>query len=257
MNYKSLLVEVENHVAKISFNRPQVLNAFDAETITELDNLIEYIAYDETIYCVIFSGREGNFAAGADITNMVNMNPKEAYEFSFSKTFSKIEALPQPTIAAVSGYALGAGCELALACDFRIAAQSAKFGLPEIKIGIMPGAGGTQRLPRLIGIARAKELIMLGNNIDAATALSYGLVNKVVADEELLNEAVSLAKKLAAGPPEALKAAKKVINIGVDLDLKAGIELEAISWSNLFSTQDQKEGMQAFLEKRKPIFKGI
>ena len=135
-----------------------------------------------------------------------------------------------------------------------IAAQSAKFGLPEIKIGIMPGAGGTQRLPRLIGIARAKELIMLGNNIDAATALSYGLVNKVVADEELLNEAVSLAKKLAAGPPEALKAAKKVINIGVDLDLKAGIELEAISWSNLFSTQDQKGGNASIFRKKEAHF---
>ncbi|NLB88794.1 MAG: enoyl-CoA hydratase/isomerase family protein [Syntrophomonadaceae bacterium] len=256
MNYEFLLVEIENHVAKITFNRPQVLNAFDAQTINELDHLLDLIAADETIYCVIFNGSEGNFAAGADITNMVAMKPKEAYEFSFSKTFSKIEDLPQPTIAAVAGYALGAGCELALACDFRIAGRSAKFGLPEIKLGIMPGAGGTQRLPRLIGIARAKELIMLGNNIDAESALAYGLVNKVVADEVLLDEAMNLAKKIAAGPPEALKAAKKVINYGVDLDLKAGIELEAISWSNLFSTQDQKEGMQAFLEKRKPNFKG-
>lgn len=256
MDYKFLTVEIENHIAKVMFNRPEVLNAFDAETINELDNLLDFIATNETIYCVVFSGSKGNFAAGADITNMVTMNPKEAYEFSFSKTFSKLEALPQPTIAAVSGYALGAGCELALACDFRIASINAKFGLPEIKLGIMPGAGGTQRLPRLIGIARAKELIMLGSNINAESALSYGLVNKVVADEELLAEALALAKKLAAGPPEALKAAKKVINYGVDLDLKAGIELEAISWSNLFSTHDQKEGMQAFLEKRKANFNG-
>lgn len=256
MDYKFLSVEIENHIAQVSFNRPEVLNAFDAETIDELDNLMDFIATNETINCVVFSGSKGNFAAGADITNMVTMNPKEAYGFSFNKTFSKIENLPQSTIAAVAGYALGAGCELALACDFRIAADNAKFGLPEIKLGIMPGAGGTQRLPRLIGIARAKELIMLGHNINAQTALSYGLVNKVVADEELIDEALALAKKLAAGPPDALKAAKKVINYGIDLDLKAGIELEAISWSNLFSTHDQREGMEAFLEKRKPIFKG-
>lgn len=256
MDYKYLSIQVENHIAVVTFNRPEVLNAFDADTIMELDNLLDFMALNEKVYCVIFCGSEGNFAAGADITNMVAMNPQEAYGFSFNKTFSKIEALPQPTIAAVSGYALGAGCELALACDFRIASTSAKFGLPEIKLGIMPGAGGTQRLPRLIGMARAKELIMLGSNIEAESALAYGLVNRIVADEVLLDEALTLAKKIASGPPEAIKAAKKTINYGADLDLRSAIEMEAISWSKLFSTHDQKEGMQAFIEKRKPKFTG-
>ncbi|MGE5379666.1 MAG: enoyl-CoA hydratase/isomerase family protein, partial [Methylocystaceae bacterium] len=198
---------------------------------------------------------EKNFAAGADITDMVEGNPEFARFFAFKDTFNKVADLEKPTIAAVAGYALGAGTELALACDFRIAKANTRFGLPEIGIGIMPGAGGTQRLPRLIGLARAKEMIMLGGMVDAAAALSYGLVNKVV-EEEVVAEAMKLAAKLAKLPPIALRNAKQVINQGQSMELKMGIDLEAIAWASLFATEDQKEGMRAFVGKRKPEFKG-
>lgn len=253
-NYISL--EVSNHVATLTLNRPRVLNALNREMVDELDQAADAIARDLDIHVVILTGSGDHFAAGADISNMVNYGPEEARAFAFTSTFNKFESLPQPVIAAVKGYALGAGFELCLAADIRMAGSSARFGLPEINLGIMPGAGGSQRLPRLIGAAQAKELIYLGSNIDADTALSLGLVNHVFPDEELMIETMKMAGKLASKPPVALRMAKRTVNIGSNLDLKSGTELEAIAWGDLFASQDQKEGMQAFLEKRKPKFTG-
>jgi len=255
MSSQNLLLSKENGIAIVTINRPEVLNAFNRVTVDELDVLVEEISLDQEVRVVIFTGGEKHFAAGADITDMVEGNPEFARGFAFKDTFNKIADLNKPTIAAVAGYALGAGMELALSCDLRIAKSSARFGLPEIGLGIIPGAGGTQRLPRLIGAARAKEMIMLGGNIDANTALSYGLVNRVVEDN-VMEEALKLAAKLAKLPPIALRSAKQVVNQGQNMELKLGIELEAIAWANLFATEDQKEGMRAFIEKRKPTFKG-
>ena len=183
------------------------------------------------------------------------INPSRARQFSFSGVFNKIEALPVPVFAAIKGFALGGGLELALACDFRICSSGARLGMPEIKLGIFPGAGGTQRLPKLIGLSRARQMIYFGEIIDAVTAYQWGLCEWVV-DGEPVEQAKALAGKIIEKSPVALEAAKKTINYGVDKDLSSGITFEAIVWSDLFSTADQKEGMRAFHEKRKPEFKG-
>lgn len=256
MIWNHILLEVKDHVATLTLNRPRVLNALNREMVDELDQAADKIARDADIHVLIITGSGEHFAAGADITNMVDFVPEEARAFAFTPTFNKIESLPQPVIAAVKGYALGAGFELALAADIRLAGSSARFGLPEINLGIMPGAGGSQRLPRLIGAAQAKELIYLGHNIDASAALSLGLVNRMVTDEELLDEAKKMASRIASKSTVAIKMAKRTVNIGLNLDLKSATELEAIAWGDLFATHDQKEGMQAFIEKRKPQFKG-
>jgi len=239
----------------VTINRPEVLNALNRQTVDELDALVDELNRDQELRAIVFTGGEKHFAAGADITDMVEGNPEFAWGFAFKDTFNKIDDLNKPTIAAVAGYALGAGMELALACDLRVAKANVKFGLPEVSIGIMPGAGGTQRLPRLIGTARAKEMIMLGSMVDAAAALSYGLVNRVV-EEDVVEAALKLAAKLASLPPIALRSAKQVVNQGQSMELKLGIDLEAMAWANLFATEDQKEGMRAFIQKRKPEFKG-
>lgn len=256
MTFNHILLEVNDHIATLTLNRPQVLNALNREMVDEIDQAVDKISRDSDIRVVVLTGTGKHFAAGADVNDMSNMVPEEARNFAFGSTFNKLENLPQPVIAAVKGYALGAGFEIALAADIRLAGSSARFGLPEINLGIMPGAGGTQRLPRLIGCAHAKEIIFLGHNIDAGTALSLGLVNRVVEDEELMDEALKIAQKISAKPPLAVRMAKRTVNTGINLDITSGIELEAVSWSDLFATQDQKEGMQAFLEKRKPEFTG-
>ncbi|HOQ10697.1 MAG TPA: enoyl-CoA hydratase-related protein [Syntrophomonadaceae bacterium] len=256
MTFNHIVLEVSNYVATLTLNRPEVLNALNRSMVDEIDAAADIIARNRDIRVVLLTGAGKHFAAGADIKDMAQMVPDEARAFAFGSTFNKLENLPQPVIAAVKGYALGAGFEMALTADIRLAGSSARFGLPEINLGIMPGAGGTQRLPRLIGCSQAKELIFLGHNIDAPTALELGLVNRVVADEELLDEAFKMAEKMSAKPPIALKMAKRTINTGLNLDIKSGTELEAISWSDLFATEDQKEGMKAFLEKRKPKFTG-
>lgn len=256
MTFHHILLDIEDHIATVTLNRPRVLNALNRSMVDELDEAADIISRDKTVHVVILTGSEGNFAAGADVSNMVGFVPEEAREFTFSPTFNKFEGLSQPVIAAVTGYALGAGCELALTADIRLAGTSARFGLPEINLGIMPGAGGSQRLPRLIGQAAAKELIYLGHTIDAAAALSLGLVNRVIPDDQLGQEAHKMAARLAGKPPLALRMAKKTITTGMNLDLKSAIELEAIAWADLFASQDQKEGMKAFLEKRKPEFTG-
>ncbi|HEX3012622.1 MAG TPA: enoyl-CoA hydratase-related protein [Syntrophomonadaceae bacterium] len=251
---ENIILTVEDHIAVITLNRPTVMNALNKQMVTELDKTMDDIANNSEIKAVIITG-EKNFAAGADVSNMIEFNPEQARDFSFKDTFNKVENLRQPVIAAMEGYALGGGLELALACDLRIAAANAKFGLPEINLGIFPGAGGTQRLPRLIGAGRAKQIIYLGKMIDAPTALQYGLINQMVEDD-VKSKALNLAQKLAAKAPVALKLAKKAINSGLNTDLKTGIEFEAMTWGTLFATDDQKEGMRAFLDKRKPKFMG-
>lgn len=248
-----VLYEKTGNIGVLKVNRPKALNALSREVVDEIDGILEEIKADEEIRALIVTG-DGNFAAGADIVAMVELGPEEARKFLFSETFNKLEDLGIPTIAAICGYALGGGLELALTCDFRIASEDAKMGLPEITLGIMPGAGGTVRLPRLIGEAKAKEMIMLGGPIKAEEALRVGLVSKVVPKEELFDEAMKLAEKLSQRPKLALKAAKESINNG-KID-KAAVEKEADIWSSLFATQDQKEGMRAFVDKRKPQYIG-
>lgn len=255
MNYNHVLLTVEKAIAHIVLNRPEVLNALNREMVSELYEAVRQIRENSAIRVLVISGSEKNFAAGADIAPMAELAPAQAREFCFNDAFNALDDLPIPVIAAVSGYALGGGLELALACDFRICSEDAKLGSPEIKLGIFPGAGGTQRLPKLIGISRAKEMIFLGRNIDARTALDYGLCDKVVQGDPL-SEAFALASQLADRPAIALQHAKRVMNYGIGRDLMSGIEFEEEMWADLFTTKDQKEGMKAFLEKRKPNFAG-
>ena len=248
-----VLYEKVGVIGVLKINRPKAFNALSREVVDLIDEKLELIKADEEVRALIVTS-DGNFAAGADIVAMVELGPEEARKFLFSETFNKLENLGIPTIAAICGYALGGGLELALTCDFRIASEDAKVGLPEITLGIMPGAGGTIRLPRLIGEAKAKEMIMLGGQIKADEALRVGLVSKVVPKEELFDEAMKLAEKLATRPKLALKAAKESINYGKAQ--AAAIDNEADIWSSLFATQDQKEGMRAFVDKRKPQYVG-
>lgn len=258
MGFETLIVSVEEGIGTITLNRPEVLNALSTQVFSELSQAAQNLADDEAVRVIIITGGDKVFAAGADIRGMVNSSVLDvALEGRPSqKAFQLIENIPKPVIAAVAGYALGGGCELTLVCDVRIAADNAKFGLPEITLGILPGAGGTQRLPRLIGAGKAKELIFSGDFIDAQEALRVGLANKVVPAEELMSEAKRLAKRFASRGAVALRMAKSAVNEGLRMDLAAGLQYEHKCFSLLFATQDQKEGMQAFLEKRKPKFQG-
>lgn len=236
--------------------RPEALNALSREIVDEMDRLIGQIGADGDIRALVVYS-EKNFAAGADIKGMVHCDEEGARAFSFTPTFNKLAALPIPTIAAIEGYALGGGLELALACDIRIAAENAKLGFPEINLGIMPGAGGTVRAPRLIGEAKAKELILTGASIDGRTAWEIGLVNQVVPPDALWETAEAMAQRLAKKSPIALAAAKETIEAGLRAEsVEAGTAIEADRWAGLFGTEDQKEGMTAFIEKRKPVFQG-
>jgi len=251
MNYEFIDVKTQNGIAVIFLNRPKAMNALNKDMVLELDDAFEKMAGDSQVKAVVITG-EKNFAAGADISNMLTLSPEEAKEFSFRHTFNKIEDFPKPVIAAISGFALGGGLELALVCDMRIAAPNANLGLPEINLGIFPGAGGTQRLPRLIGTSRAKEMIYTGDIININKATEYGLVDMVA--ENPLEEALKMAGKLAVKAPIALKLAKQCINLAIDTDQNKGIEFEAVAWSSTFATEDQREGMKAFKEKRKAVF---
>lgn len=252
---KYLKYGIENRIATITINRPEVLNALNRDLINELGSTIDTMMSEDNACALIITGEGKSFAAGADIVQMIELNPSQARTFIFSDVFDKIEALPIPVIAAIKGFALGGGLELALACDFRICSSKAKLGFPEIKLGIMPGAGGTQRLPKLIGLSRAREMIYFGDIIDAEKACQWGLCERVV-EGDPVEQSISLAEKLTALSPLALEAAKKTINFSTGSALSSGIAFEAIVWSDLFSTADQKEGMRAFHEKRKPNFTG-
>ncbi len=257
--YKNLIVQKAEAIATIQLNRPQKKNSLNGELRQEIEAALKEVGCDSDIRVAIITGGNEIFCAGADISEIQETTSAEsAYRHSreFQILCDQVEGLPQPVIAAVAGYALGGGCELALACDFRIASQSAKFGLPEIKIGAFPGGGGTQRLPRLIGAAKAKEIILTGDPITADEALSMGLVMKVVPQERLLDETKAFASKLAALPRLAMEASKMLINRSLEIDLPSGLELEARSFGALATTHDLQEGTRAFMEKRKPNFTG-
>jgi enoyl-CoA hydratase/carnithine racemase len=246
-------------VATIHLNRPQKKNAFNAQMRQEMEDLLHDLAGKPAIRAVIITGSPEIFCAGADIGEMEGASSAEAayrHAREFQVLFDQVESLPQPVIAAVSGYALGGGCELAIAADFRIASETARFGLPEIKIGAFPGGGGTQRLTRLVGVAKAKEMILTGDPIHAEAALAMGLVMKVTSKEKYLEEANDLAAKLAALPRLALQASKMLINRSQEIDLASGLEFEARTFGGIAHTHDLAEGTKAFLEKRKPNFTG-
>lgn len=259
MDFKNVLVEEKENIAIITINREAKLNALNTETILELTCLFEGLVSDGFVRCAILTGA-GNkaFVAGADISEMANMTVLEAKEFARRghKLMNTIETAPFPVIAAVNGYALGGGSEIALACDFIYASNSAKFGLPEVGLGVFPGFGGTQRLTKRVGPAKAKELILSGEMIDACSALDIGLVNKVVEPEKLMEETLNIAKKIATKAPYAVKLAKELIEMATNVDIKRGLKVEADYFSLCFATEDQKEGMKAFLEKKKVDFKG-
>jgi enoyl-CoA hydratase len=259
MEYKNILFNVETGIATITFNRPKALNAMNSETITELYDTISICKNDDQIKVLILTGAgEKAFVAGADISEMQNLKAPEALRFMElgQETMRLLEITPKPSIAAVNGFALGGGTEISLACDIRLASETAVFGQPEILIGLIPGWGGTQRLPRIIGMGRAKELIMSGMQINAKRAYEIGLVNRVFPAEQLIPEANKFAQKLASMPGFAIKMAKHSVNFGYDLALDNALRLEAECCAQCFSTDDQKEGMKAFLEKRKPAYVG-
>ncbi len=256
MAWEVIQITKEKGIATITLNRPP-MNPLNSQVFQEINKAMLELEADASVKAVIITGSgDKAFAAGADITEMANLTPVEAYTFCqvSREAFSKIENLGKPVIAAVNGLALGGGTELSLACDFRLAADTAKFGQPEINLGIIPGAGGTQRLSRLIGAAKAKELIFLGDIIDAVTAEKLGLVNKVVPAASLLEEARKLAAKLAAKPAVALKMAKEAINTGLNLDINSALKMEIQNFITAFASADRQEGMSAFIEKRKPNF---
>lgn len=257
--YRTLLYQEDGAVATIRLNRPEKKNAFNSEMRQELQRALQAIAGKSQIRAVIVTGGDQIFCAGADIGEMGGpANAEACYRHAreFQILFDQVESLPQPVIAAVAGYALGGGCELALAADFRIAAESARFGLPEIKIGAFPGGGGTQRLTRLIGAAKAKEMILTGDPVDAQQALAMGLVMKVTASKNCLEEASNFAAKLAALPRLALQASKVLINRSHEVDLATGLEFEARSFAAIAHSHDLAEGTKAFLEKRQAHFTG-
>lgn len=257
--YENLLFQVEGGIGLITLNRPKALNALNADLLKELNSLLDLIAAQEDIYVVILTGGgDKSFVAGADITEMLPLSAMEGRKWAQygQMVFSKMENLPQPVIAAVNGFALGGGCELAMACDIRIASEKAKFGQPEVTLGILPGFGGSQRLPRLIGKGRALELLYTGDMIDAHEAYRLGLVNKVTSPEELLPTAQNMAQKIMTRAQNAVKLCKATVNRGLDMDLASGISYEAETFGLCFATDDQKEGMHAFVEKRKANFTG-
>ncbi|MFZ7101057.1 MAG: enoyl-CoA hydratase-related protein [Peptococcaceae bacterium] len=254
---KNVLYKVHSQVAEITLNRPQALNALNSATLQELKGLLHEIAEDQNIRVVIITGAgEKAFVAGADISQMQGLSALEGRKFGKlgQQTFALIEKMPQIVIAAVNGFALGGGCELAMACDIRLASPKAKFGQPEVSLGIIPGFSGTQRLPRLVGKGLAKELICVGEMIDAEEAYRIGLVNKIYEAEELLNKAREMAGKIISRGPVAVALAKSAIENGMNMDLTSAIDYEGEVFGLCFATAEQKEGMTAFLEKRKPNF---
>lgn len=244
-------------VALITLDRPEVLNALDFETLLQLTEMLETLDAEPACRCIVITGAgERAFAAGADIGEMVEATPVSLGVANTFARWERIRRIRTPIVAAVRGYALGGGCELAMACDIVVAAEDAVFGQPEIKLGIIPGAGGTQRLTRALGKAKAMELILTGANLPAREALARGLISRLVAREETVPAALGLAAEIAALPPLAVRAAKEAVNRAFELSLEAGLEFERRNFFLLFASEDQTEGMRAFMEKRKPTWKG-
>ncbi|CCQ97349.1 3-hydroxybutyryl-CoA dehydratase [[Clostridium] ultunense Esp] len=257
MDFNDVLFKKDRNIGIISINRPNALNALNSNVLGELDNTVDMVIDDDDVHILIITGEGRAFVAGADISEMKDMNMVAARKFAEkgSKLFRKIELMEKPVIAAVNGFALGGGCELAMCCDLRIASTKAKFGQPEVGLGIIPGFAGTQRLSRIIGLGKAKELIFTTEMIDAEEAYRIGLVNKIVPGEELMDEAIAMANKIVSNGQIAVRFAKVAINRGIETDIETGMDIEKNLFGLCFATEDQKEGMEAFLEKRKPNYK--
>jgi enoyl-CoA hydratase len=259
MAYDNLLFEVSEKIARITFNRPNVLNALNRKTMDELGDCLKKVRADDDIRVLILTGAgEKAFIAGADINELSQQTPVNGREFTLSgqEIIHRLETLGKPAIAAINGFALGGGCELALACTLRIASRNAKLGQPEVKLGIIPGYGGSQRLPRLCGKGVAHELILTGEMISAEEALRVGLVNRVVDSNELLATAEAIARKIIANAPLAVKYALEAVEHGMEMPQEEGLYLEATLFGLCCATQDMREGTRAFLEKRPPKFEG-
>lgn len=255
MTYENILVETHDAVGLIRLNRPQALNALNAALIAELGQALTQFDQDAKIGAIVITGSEKAFAAGADIKEMASNTYMEAYLGDFLATWDKVANQRKPVVAAVAGFALGGGCELALMCDFIIAAETAKFGQPEIQLGVMPGAGGTQRLTRYIGKSKAMDMVLTARMMDAAEAERCGLVSRVVAADKLVEEALAAAKKIASFSQPIAMMAKESVNRSFETTLAEGIRFERRLFHAMFASEDQKEGMAAFVEKRKPAFK--
>jgi enoyl-CoA hydratase len=255
MTYENILVETHDGVGLIRLNRPQALNALNGALIAELGQALAQFDQDQKIGAIVITGSEKAFAAGADIKEMASKSFMEAYLGDFLASWDKVASQRKPVIAAVAGFALGGGCELALMCDFIIAAETAKFGQPEIQLGVMPGAGGTQRLTRAIGKSKAMDMVLSARMMDAAEAERSGLVSRVVPAEKLLDEALGAAKKIASFSQPIAMMAKESVNRAFETTLAEGIRFERRLFHAMFATEDQKEGMAAFIDKRRPSFK--
>ena len=254
MELENVILEKEGHLAVVTINRPKALNALNSQTLKDLDVVLEELEKDNDIYAVILTGAgEKSFVAGADISEMKDLNEEQGKEFGAlgNKVFLRLENLNKPVIAAIQGFALGGGCEISMACDIRIASDKALFGQPEVGLGITPGFGGTQRLARIVGLGKAKEIIYTASNIKADEAYRIGLVNKVVPLEDLMDEAKKVASKIIANAPVAVKLAKDAINRGTQVAIDEAVAIEAEDFGKCFATEDQTEGMSAFLERRK------
>lgn len=256
MIYENVIVTREDAVGLVQLNRPKVLNALNGTVMKELCAALDEMDGDSAIRCIIITGNDRAFAAGADINEMAEATAVEMFERNWIAYWDRLRSIGKPIIAAVSGYALGGGCELAMACDIIVASETAQFGQPEINIGVMPGAGGTQRLTRSLGKSKAMEMVLTGRTISAREAEARGLVSRVIPVELYVEEAKALAREIAAKAPIAVRLAKESVNKASELSLAEGLEFERKLFYFLFSTDDQDEGMRAFVEKRKPSWKG-
>ena len=256
MKYQNIQVETREKVGLITLHRPDAMNALNGELLSELVHSLQVFDRDDGIGAIVITGNKKVFAAGADIKSMVNANATDMLTGSFVELFDGIGVIKKPLIATVAGYALGGGCELAMACDMIVAAENARFGQPEVTIGVIPGAGGTQRLTRAVGKAIAMEMVLNNRTLTAAEALSFGLVNRVFPVDQYLEEALKFAAEIASRAPLAVRLGKEAVNQAFELPLQEGLKAERRAFYFLFASQDQKEGMQAFVEKRRPEWKG-
>jgi enoyl-CoA hydratase len=256
MAYEMILTETRGRVGLVTLNRPQAMNALNNQLMRELMDALDAFDKNEAVYAMVVTGNEKAFAAGADIKEMADRSAQQMMDSDPIAVFALIQAIRKPVIAAVSGWALGGGCEIAMSCDMIIASETAKFGQPEITIGVIPGAGGTQRLTRAVGKAIAMEMVLNNRTLSAQEALQFGLVNRVVPPDHCLNDALKLAEEIAGRAPLAVRAGKVMVNQAFERPLTEAIHMERRQLYDLFASEDQKEGMQAFIGKRKPVWKG-